>query len=81
MKDALWVFKSFGFLAGVRFIAGAVHIKLKRLVGLSKKPKKFEELSDDEAREIASAYGIYPGQTRNMLNYQFNEQNENRTLH
>jgi hypothetical protein len=81
MKDTFWVFKSFGFRAGILFVAGAISIKLKRLIGLAKKPKKFEELSDAEAREIASAYGIYPGQTRNMLNYQFNEQNENRTLH
>jgi len=81
MKDALWVFKSFGFKAGVLFVLGAVGLKIRRLLGRSKKPKKFEELSDEEARKVAAQFGIFPGQSRHMLNYQFNEQNENRTLH
>lgn len=81
MKDAYWVFKSFGFRAGVYFIAGTVSTTVKRILGLSKKPKKFEELSDHEAREVAAAFGIYPWQNRDMLNYRFNEENENRTLH
>lgn len=81
MKDVIWVFKSFGFKAGILFIIGAIATKTKRLLGRSKKPKKFEELSDEEARQVAAQFGIYPGQTRHMLNYHFNEQNENRTLH
>lgn len=81
MKDVIWIFKSFGFRAGLLFILGSIGTKFRRLIGRSKKPKKFEELSDEEAREVAAQFGIYPGQTRQMLNYQFKETNENRTLH
>lgn len=81
MKDALWVFKAFGFKAGVLFVAGTIATGFKRLLRLTKKPKKFEELSDTEARQLASAFGINPYQGRDAMNSQFNDYNHNRTLH
>ena len=81
MKDAIWVFKSFGFKAGVLFVLGAIAVRFKRLIGKAKKPKKFEELSDKEAREVAQAFGLSPWQNRATLDDQFNHINEDRTLH
>ena len=81
MKDAIWVFKSFGLKAGILFVVGSVATKFKRLIGLAKKPKRFEELSDEEARQLASAFGISPYQGRDVMNSQFNDYNHNRTLH
>lgn len=49
MKDAFWIFKSFGFLAGIRFVIGAAFLGIKRRLGLVKKPKRFEDLSLEEA--------------------------------
>jgi len=41
MKDAIWVFKSFGFRAGILFVVGTVTTGIKRLFGGAKKPKRF----------------------------------------
>ena len=80
MKDALWVFKSFGIKAGILFMAGAVAMKFKRLFGLAKKPKRFEELSDEEAKQVAWAFGIFQWQDRQDLNEKIGN-NDERTLH
>lgn len=81
MKDALWVFKSFGLKAGVLFVVGTLSTRLKRLTGISKKPKRFDELSDEEARKIALALGVNPFQTRDQLNNEVEDNLNSRTLH
>jgi vancomycin permeability regulator SanA len=80
MKDAYWVFKSFGFKAGILFVVGATTMGIKRLLGRAKKPKRFEELSDEEAKQVAWAFGIYRWQDRQDLNEQFGN-NDERVLH
>jgi hypothetical protein len=80
MKDAIWVFKSFGFKAGVLFVVGTITTGIKRLLGRAKKPKRFEELSDEEARQVAWAFGIFQWQDRQDLNDKFGN-NDERVLH
>ena len=80
MKDALWVFKSFGLKAGILFVTGTAATSIKRLFGLAKKPKRFEELSDEEAQQIARAFGIFQWQDRQELNEKIGN-NDERTLH
>jgi hypothetical protein len=53
---------------------------IKRLLGRAKKPKRFEELSDEEAKQVAWAFGIYRWQDRQDLNEQFGN-NDERVLH
>lgn len=80
MKDAYWVFKSFGLKAGILFVTGTVATSFKRLFGSVKKPKRFEELSDAEAQEVARAFGIFQWQDREELNEKIGN-NDERTLH
>ena len=74
MKDASWVFKQFGFKAGILFVMGSLGTGFKRLIGVAKKPKKFEELSPHEVEMVEKSFGIY--RWRDPTNH-----NENRTLH
>ena len=80
MKDAIWVFKSFGFKAGAIYVVEASVLWVKRLLGLAKKSKRFEDLTDEEARNVAWAFGIFRWQDRQDLNEQFNKFEE-RVLH
>lgn len=49
--NALWVFRNFGFKTTLRFVWDSLKLSLKRLVS-GEKPKKFSELTDDEAEEV-----------------------------
>ena len=80
MKDAFWVFKSFGLKAGFLFVAGTIATAFRRLFGRAKKPKRFEELSDEEAQQVARAFGIFSWQDRQDLNERIGN-NDERTLH
>ena len=80
MKDTFWVFKSFGLKAGFLFVAGTIATAFKRLFGRAKKPKRFEELSDEEAQQVARAFGIFSWQDRQDLNERIGN-NDERTLH
>lgn len=80
MKDALWVFKSFGLKAGILFVVGTITTGIKRFFGLAKKPKRFEELSDEEAQQVARAFGIFQWQDRQDLNEKIGN-NDERVLH
>lgn len=65
--DALWVFKSFGFRAGIKFLWDTFWLKVKRLLK-REKVKRFEDLSDAEAEQAAWAFGIYKWEDRDHLN-------------
>ena len=80
MKDAIWVFRSFGFKAGILFVVGVISTGIKRLFGRAKKPKRFEELSDEEAQQVARAFGIFTWQDRQDLNEKIGN-NDERVLH
>lgn len=80
MKDAIWIFKSFGIKAGVLFVWGAAVLWFKRLFGRAKKPKRFEELSDEEAQQVARTFGIFQWQDRQDLNEKIGN-NDERVLH
>lgn len=80
MKDAYWVFKSFGLKAGFLFVAGTIATTVKRLLGRAKKPKRFEQLSDEEAQQVARAFGIFSWQDRQELNEKIGN-NDERILH
>lgn len=76
MKDIIWVFRSFGFRAGVTFIWDSLVRKLRRR---SAAPS-FEQLTDEEARQVAWAFGIYRWYDREDLNSQWNAFDKH-TLH
>ncbi len=80
MKDVIWVFRSFGFIAGVKFVWDATNLYFRRLVRREKSPKRFEELTDEEARNVAWAFGIFRWQDRQDLNEQWSRLDD-RTLH
>ncbi len=78
MKEAFWVFRSFGLVAGVLFVWHSLLRRLRKIRDfvLRRKPKRhqmFEELSDKEARNVAWAFGIYRWTDRKDLNRQWNE--------
>lgn len=66
-KDALWVFQSFGFKAGIRFLWDSFSLRIKRLIK-RQKVTRFEDLSDTEAEAAALAFGIYKWDDRAHLN-------------
>lgn len=79
MKDIIWVFRSFGFIAGIIYIKDS----FLRLFRRKRKPAQmFEDLTDEQAQSIAWAFGIYRWTDRKDLNRQWNdfEQRMN-TLH
>lgn len=79
MKDIIWVFRSFGFIAGLIFLKDSV-VRLFRKK--QKREQMFEDLTDNQARDVAWAFGIYRWTDREDLNRQWNdfEQRMN-TLH
>jgi hypothetical protein len=79
MKDAIWVFRSFGFIAGIIYVKDSF---LRLFRKKSKKANMFEDLTDEQARNVAWAFGIYRWTDREDLNRQWNdfEQRMN-TLH
>lgn len=79
MKDIIWVFQSFGFIAGIIFIKDMV---VRRFRKKPKRQQMFEELSDEAARSIAWAFGIYRWTDRKDLNRQWNDLEQRfHTLH
>lgn len=75
MKDALWVFRTFGWKAGIRFVLNTLERKLKKRIEKPKKVPTFEELSDDEAESTAWAAGLSDWQrgNRQSLNKAWND--------
>lgn len=76
MKDIIWIFRSFGFIIGLRFVWDSLVRKLRR------KPAApiFEDLNDEEARQVAWSFGIFRWSDREDLNQQWNAF-EKHTLH
>lgn len=66
-RDALWIFKSFGVVAWIRFLWDSLKLRIKRLVK-REKVTRFEDLSDTEAEAAALAFGIYKWDDRAHLN-------------
>lgn len=79
VKDIIWVFRSFGFIVGCIYLKDAF---LRLFRKKSKKQEMFEDLTDEQARDVAWAFGIYRWTDREDLNRQWNdfEQRMN-TLH
>jgi len=61
-------------------VVGVISTGIKRLFGRAKKPKRFEELSDEEAQQVARAFGIFTWQDRQDLNEKIGN-NDERVLH
>ena len=80
MKNVFWVFQSFGFRAGIRYVWDAFWLKMRRLFRLSPKPMKFEDLTDEQAEKVAWAFGLYQWEDREDLNKKW-VHFENQTLH
>lgn len=79
MKDVIWVFRSFGFVAGMIFIKDSL---LRLFRKKSKRPRMFETLTDEEAQNVAWAFGIYRWTDRKDLNAQWNDMEQRfHTLH
>lgn len=79
MKEIIWVFRSFGFIAGLIFLKDVV-VRLFRKK--SKRPQLFEDLTDEQARNVAWAFGIFRWADREDLNRQWNEMEQRfHTLH
>jgi hypothetical protein len=76
MKDIVWIFRSFGFRAGITFVWDSLVRKLRR----KSSAPIFEELNDEEARQVAWAFGIFRWQDREDLNDQWNAFDKH-TLH
>lgn len=80
MKDVIWVFRDFGFWAGVHYCWDAMVVRVRRLVSRPPSPKRFEDLTDEEARNVVWAFGIYKWNNREELNEQW-KVFESHTLH
>jgi len=79
MKEIIWVFRSFGFIAGMIYIKDLI---LRRFRRKTKHPQVFENLTDEQARNVAWAFGIYRWSDRKDLNRQWNELEQRfHTLH
>ena len=76
MKDIIWVFRSFGFIIGIRFLWDSLVRRLQR----KKQAPVFQDLTDEEARQVAWAFGIFRWSDREDLNQQW-EAIEKHTLH
>lgn len=76
MKDVIWAFRSFGFIIGIRFLWDCLVRRLRR----KKSAPVFQELTDEEARQVAWAFGIFRWSDREDLNQQW-EAIEKNTLH
>lgn len=66
-SDALWIFKSFGFRAGIKFLWDSFLLKVKRLL-IRETPMRFEDLTDEEAEKVAWAFGLHKWDDRDHLN-------------
>jgi hypothetical protein len=79
MKEVIWVFRSFGFIAGLIYIKDMI---LRLFRKKQKHPQVFEHLTDDQARNVAWAFGIFRWSDREDLNRQWNELEQRfNTLH
>jgi hypothetical protein len=76
MKDIIWIFRSFGFIIGLRFVWDSLVRKLRRKT----QAPIFEELNDEEAQQVAWSFGIFRWIDRQDLNDQWNAI-EKHTLH
>ena len=76
MKDIIWIFRSFGFMVGLRFVWDGLVRKLRRKT----QAPIFEDLNDEEARHVAWSFGIFRWTDREDLNDQWNAF-EKHTLH
>lgn len=70
MKDIIWVFRSFGFLAGVIYVKDLIARLFRKK---AKSAQVFEDLTDEQARNVAWAFGIFRWTDREDLNRQWNE--------
>jgi hypothetical protein len=55
MKDAIWVFRNFGFKIGMQFIFDTLSIKAHRLWNGQYVPT-FQDLTDEEVQELKEVY-------------------------
>ena len=70
MKEIIWVFRSFGFIAGILYLKDKI---LRLFRKKSKRVEVFEDLTDEQARNVAWAFGIFRWTDREDLNRQWNE--------
>jgi hypothetical protein len=72
VQDSVWMFRSFGFMAGVRFLVNTT-IRNLRLLWKKEEPTRFKDLSDEDAQACAWAFGIHTWTDRADLNRQWNK--------
>jgi len=63
-----FVFQTFGFWAGVRYLWDTTALKIRRALGREPLPLRFEDLTDDQAEKVAWAFGIFRWDSRKHLN-------------
>jgi hypothetical protein len=73
IKDTFWVFRSFGLMAGMRFLFNSIITQFKRLLPKKEDDRTFEQLSDEEAMWTAWAFGVHTWTDRDDLNRQWNK--------
>jgi hypothetical protein len=86
MREVFFVFRWFGFGAGMMFIFDSILRAIRRFLNrLSRKrfPIRFEDLTDDEARMTLWAAGIsgWEDKCREEMNRIWNEFITNETIH
>lgn len=67
MKDAKWIFQSFGIRAGLRYVWDTLCLRVKRLVK-REEVTRFEDLTDEQAEKVAWAFGLHKWDDRDHLN-------------
>ena len=73
LQDAAWVFETFGFVAGIKFLFNSTKTKIKRFLPKEGDNRTFEQLTDEEAQWTAWAFGVHTWTNRADLNRQWNE--------
>ena len=79
MKNFVWILKEFGIVAALVYLWHSLLREVGRLFH-REHIKRFEELSDEEAKQVAYCMGIYRWRDREELNEIWKEF-DGRTLH
>ena len=76
--DFKWIVQNFGLLNGLRYLWDTATLKVKRRFR-KEIPPRFEDLTDEEARDTARMCGIYDIHDRVQLNREWYKLD--RTMH
>ncbi len=78
LKNFIWVLKNFGIVVSMIYLWNSLCLRIKRLFS-RERIKRFEDLTDEEATQVAMAFGIYKYYDRHDLNQIWKD--FDRTLH